>query len=96
VIFELPGVDPASLNLEVGERTLVVSGERARPKVDGYVYQQMEIEYGPFQRQVRLSEDVDASAASARYEQGMLTVRLPVAEHPPPGAGRWVIEVRRP
>jgi HSP20 family protein len=96
VVVELPGVDPATLTLHVGERTLVVSGERVRPKIDGCVYQQMEIEYGPFQRQVRLSEDVDPERAIARYEHGLLTVSLPAADRPPPKTGRWVIEVKRP
>ena len=59
VVVEVPGIDPTSLTIAVSERTLVVSGERARERSDGRVYQQMEIEYGPFQRQVRLSEDVD-------------------------------------
>jgi HSP20 family protein len=95
VVVELPGVDPASLNVAVAERALVVSGERVRPRVDGLVYQQMEIEYGPFQRHVRLSEDVDPQRASASYEQGMLRITLPAAERALPKR-RWVIEVSRP
>src|SRR6476659_1351853 len=59
VVADLPGVDPQSLAIVVGERTLVIAGERVRPRVRGAVYQQMEIEYGPFQRQVLLPEDVD-------------------------------------
>ena len=62
VVVELPGVDPQSVRVVVGERVLIVAGERKRPKVAGRVYQQMEIEYGPFQRQVRLAEDVDPDA----------------------------------
>ena len=95
VIVELPGVDVASVNVVVSERTLVVSGERKRPKVDGSVYQQMEIEYGPFQRQVRLPMDVDPDGAHARYERGMLTITLPVAEKPAPKQGRIAIPVER-
>jgi HSP20 family protein len=95
VVIELPGVEPASLDLVVGERTLLVMGERTRPKVDGRVYQQMEIEYGPFRRQVRLPEDVDPAGAHATYERGMLTVTLPVTDQPP-ARGRITIEVARP
>ena len=47
-------------------------GERSRPEAAGRVYQQMEIEYGPFQRQVRLPEDVDPEQAHAEYERGIL------------------------
>jgi HSP20 family protein len=94
VVVELPGVDPASVRLVAGERVLVVAGERKRPSVPGRVYQQMEIEYGPFQRQVRLAEDVDPEHAHARFEHGVLTVELPVVDKAPP-AGRYRITVER-
>jgi HSP20 family protein len=94
VIVELPGVDAASVSVVVSERTLVVSGVRERPKVDGSVYQQMEIEYGPFQRQVRLPDDVDPVSARAEYERGILRISLPIAERPVPD-GRISITVQR-
>jgi HSP20 family protein len=94
VVIELPGVDPQSVRVIAGERVLLVAGERTRPKLPGRVYQQMEIEYGPFQRQVRLVEDVDPERARARFEHGVLTVELPVVETPPP-AGRFRITVER-
>src|SRR3954447_20527892 len=90
VVIELPGVDPASVQIVVGERTLVVTGERPRPEATGRVYQQMEIEYGPFRRQVRLPEDVDPERAQARFERGILTITLPGAQKPPP-AGRGAV-----
>jgi HSP20 family protein len=83
VIAELPGVDPASVQVVVEEGALVISGERKRPKADARVYQQMEIEYGPFQRRIPLDEPVDTSTATARYEQGLLTVELPIAAKAP-------------
>jgi len=92
VVVELPGVDPASLQVVAADRMLVVAGERKRPQVPARVYQQMEIEYGPFRRQVRLAEDVDPARATARYEHGILTVTLPVADRP---AGRMSIDVER-
>jgi HSP20 family protein len=94
VVVELPGVDPATVRVVAGERMLVVAGERKRPQVPGRVYQQIEIEYGPFQRQVRLAEDVDPERAVARFEHGILTVELPVVERPP-AAGRYRITVER-
>jgi HSP20 family protein len=95
VVVEVPGIDPASLNIIVSERTLLIAGERARDRSDGRVYQQMEIEYGPFQRQIRLAEDVDPERARARYEHGIVTISLPVAEAPMPGR-RTAIAVERP
>jgi HSP20 family protein len=82
VVVELPGVDPASIKVVAADRVLVIAGERRRPPISGR-YRQLEIEYGPFQRRIQLDEPVDPSAASARYEQGMLTVELPIAPEPP-------------
>ena len=94
VVVELPGVDAQSVRVSAGERVLVVAGERRRPQVPGRVYQQMEIEYGPFERQIRLTENVDPERAQARLEYGVLTIELPVVEKAPP-AGRYRITVER-
>jgi HSP20 family protein len=82
VVVELPGVDPASIRVVAADRVLVVAGERRRPPISGR-YRQLEIEYGSFQRRVPLEEPVDTAAASARYENGVLTVVLPIAARPP-------------
>ena len=55
----------------------------------------MEIEYGPFQRQVRLAEDVDPERARARYEHGILTIELPVVEQAAAAGPRSAITVER-
>jgi HSP20 family protein len=81
VVVELPGVDPGELQVVATDRVLVVAGVRRRPPLRGR-YQQMEIEYGPFQRRIPLDEPVDTNAATARYEHGMLTVVLPIAAAP--------------
>jgi HSP20 family protein len=94
VVVELAGVDPATLRLDVGQRELVVAGERPRPSAPGRVYQQMEIEYGPFERRIPLGEPVDAGDAEASYEGGLLTVVLPLAPTPPP-AERVTIAIHR-
>jgi len=78
VVVELPGVDAQSIKIVAADRVLVVAGERRRPEVSGR-YQQLEIEYGPFQRRIQLDEPVDPSAATARFENGMLIVVLPIA-----------------
>jgi HSP20 family protein len=94
VVVELPGVAPETVQVVVGERLIAIAGERRRPKVPGRVYQQMEIEYGPFERQVRLVEDVDPERARARFEQGVLTIELPVVDQAPT-SGRVAIVVER-
>jgi HSP20 family protein len=84
VVVELPGVDPESVRVGVTEHQLTIAGERTRPHADGRVYQQMEIEYGGFERQIRLEEDVDPRSAHATYDRGILTITLPVARRAPP------------
>jgi HSP20 family protein len=81
VQVDLPGIDPKDVQLVASPEALLVAGERRRPK-DGGHYQQMEIDYGPFQRQITLAEDIDPEQATATYERGMLTVRLPLAPRP--------------
>ena len=76
---ELAGVDVDSVSLEVAGRELVISGERPVQETEGRVYQQVEIEAGPFRRVVELGADVVAERARASYEDGMLKVELPLA-----------------
>jgi HSP20 family protein len=90
VVAELPGVDPETIQLVAGTNGLVIAGERSRPKGGGH-YRQMEIEYGPFQRQVTWDDEVDAEHATAGYERGMLRVSLPLA---PERARQERVEIR--
>jgi HSP20 family protein len=83
ILVELPGVDPQDVQLIAAPQGLLVAGERRRPKDCGH-YQQMEIDYGPFQRRVTLAEDIDPDHATATYERGILSVRLPIAPKPAP------------
>ena len=94
LVLELPGMDPDSVELLVTGRSFVVAGERERPIVPGARYQQMEIEYGAFQRRIDLGEDVDPKRATATYERGLLRVVLPLAERASTET-KIMIEVRR-
>ena len=94
VVVELPGVDPDALELAVAEGNLFLAGRRERPRGEGQVYQQMEIDYGTFRRQIALNADVDVTKASASYDRGMLTIVLPLAQRPP-AAEKVVIAVMR-
>ena len=76
---ELPGVDMDSVGLEVAGRELMITGERPVQETEGRVYQQVEIEAGPFRRVVELGADVVAERARAGYEDGVLRVELPLA-----------------
>ena len=76
---DLAGIDPDAVSLEIRGRELILSGHRDPEAGEDRVYQQLEIEHGPFRRVVALGADVDADAANARYEDGILTVELPLA-----------------
>jgi HSP20 family protein len=77
---DLAGIDPAEVALEVRGRELVLTGRRRLEGGEHRVYQQLEIEHGPFRRVIALGVDVDPDAASAEYEDGILLVELPLAE----------------
>jgi HSP20 family protein len=79
VKVELAGVDIDTVSLEVSGRELVITGERPVAETEGRVYQQVEIEAGPFRRVVELGADVVARSARASYVDGILRVELPLA-----------------
>ena len=78
--FELPGMERDEISLLVDRRQLAVRGERRFPVGEGRVYQQVEMDYGPFERRIRLTVDVDPDATTATYEAGVLEVRLTLVE----------------
>jgi HSP20 family protein len=96
VVAALAGVDPAHVDLRVSGRELVLSGVRARPSAEGARYQQMEIDYGPFERSVALPADVDVERAEARYERGLLIVTLPLAQDSPQQARVSIVVRAKP
>jgi HSP20 family protein len=76
---DLAGIDPSEIELQIRGRELVLAGQRRPEGGEERVYQQLEIEHGPFRRVIALGVDVDQEGASASYEDGMLTVELPLA-----------------
>ena len=76
---ELAGVVIDEVALEIRDRNLLIAGERKPDEASGRVYQQIEIEHGPFRRVVELGADVVASEAKATYEDGILEVQVPLA-----------------
>jgi HSP20 family protein len=79
VKVDLAAVDPSDVALEVHGRQLVIAGERRPTEGAGRLYQQIEIEHGPFRRIVELGADVVADKASASYADGVLQVEIPLA-----------------
>jgi HSP20 family protein len=93
VTAELAGIDTDELDIEIQGRELVLAGRRRAGESEGCVYQQVEIEHGPFRRIVQLGADVRAEDAKAVYEDGLLRIELPLAQ-PDPTRHSVPIEVR--
>ena len=82
--FDLPGVDPASIDLEYERNVLTVAAERSWRPVEGDDIVANERVHGAFRRQLLLGDGLDATRMHASYENGVLTVTLPVAERAKP------------
>ena len=81
VKVELAGVDIENVALEIRGRQLLIAGERRPSEAAARVYQQIEIEHGPFRRLVELGAEVASDEARASYEDGILEVEIPLARH---------------
>jgi HSP20 family protein len=85
VAFDLPGVDPDAVELDVERNVLTVKAER-RPMPSGeHVEMQVaERPLGVFSRQLFLGDTLDTDRIDASYEAGVLTLRIPIAERAKP------------
>lgn len=84
VYFDLPGVDPDSVDLTVERNVLTVRAERSRPRRDGVEQVLAERPMGTFTRQLFLGDTLDTEHLQASYDAGVLTLRIPVAEQAKP------------
>jgi HSP20 family protein len=84
VHFDLPGVDPDSVDLTVEKNVLTVSAERRWDPPEDLRIVASERPQGTFNRQLFLGEGLDADKIEASYDNGVLTVTIPVAEQAKP------------
>ena len=85
VAFDLPGVDPSAIDLDVERNVLTVKAERRPVQTAGNVEMQVaERPLGVFSRQLFLGDTLDADRIDAAYEAGVLTLRIPIAERAKP------------
>lgn len=82
--FDLPGVDPSSIDLTVERNVLTVHAERHRDTSEDVELLVGERPYGTFSRQLFLGETLDTEHIVAEYADGVLTLRLPIAEKAKP------------
>jgi HSP20 family protein len=80
VNFDLPGVDPNTVDLTVEQNTLTVTAERTWFPAEGDELVIAERPHGTFSRQLLLGDSLDSDRITARYDQGVLTITIPVAE----------------
>jgi HSP20 family protein len=78
--FDLPGIDPATIEVTVDRGVLSVSAKRSEEYAEGEKPFIRERVMGSFARRVRLSDTVDADNIEAGFDAGVLTVRIPVQE----------------
>lgn len=78
---ELPGVDPAKVDISVVGDTLTISGFReTEPLKEGESYHRQERRHGRFSRSLQLPFHVEAGKVEAKYDKGILQMTLPRAE----------------
>ncbi|MEE1930074.1 Hsp20/alpha crystallin family protein [Streptomyces sp. TRM 70351] len=84
VHFDLPGIDPETVDLDVERNVLTLRVERRSPAPEGAEMLVAERPTGAFSRQLFLGETLDTERIDASYEAGVLTLRIPVAEQAKP------------
>ena len=100
VHLDLPGVNPDSIEITVESGVLTVRADRAFDQREGDQVIVSERPQGTFTRELRLGRTVDTDNIAASYEDGVLTLTLPVAaeakprrvEVKPGGGGQRTIE----
>ncbi|WP_434995500.1 Hsp20/alpha crystallin family protein [Arthrobacter sp. Ld5] len=81
---DLPGIDPGSVDIDVDGQLLTIRAERTLRSAEGVKWLTRERESGSFLRQLNLGQGVDTEGISARYENGVLSVTIPVIERAKP------------
>ncbi len=84
VYFDLPGVDPDSIDLTVERNVLQVRAQRQRQSKEGVETVISERPVGVFSRQLFLGDTLDTDNLQASYDNGVLTLRIPVSEQAKP------------
>jgi len=85
VAFDLPGVDPGAIELDVERNVLTVKAERRPVAAGDHVEMQVaERPLGVFSRQLFLGDTLDTEHIDASYDAGVLTLRIPIAERAKP------------
>jgi len=80
---DLPGIDPATVDVDVDGQLLTIRAERHAPS-EQVKWLTHERPYGSYMRQFTLGDGVDAERITANYEHGVLSIIVPMAERAKP------------
>ena len=81
---DLPGIDPGSVDIDVDGQLLTIRAERTPRSQEGVKWLARERSAGSFLRQLTLGQDIDTAGISASYDNGVLSVVIPVSEKAKP------------
>lgn len=81
---DLPGADPGSIDVNVENGVLTLTGRRTTISDAGVRWLTSERFSGIYRRQLTLGESIDTAGIAARYDNGVLTVTIPIAERAKP------------
>jgi HSP20 family protein len=81
---DLPGVDPGSVDIDVDGQLLTIRAQRTAGNPEGAKWLAQERPAGAYLRQFSIGEGVDTAAISASYDNGVLSVIIPVSERAKP------------
>jgi HSP20 family protein len=85
IVASLPGVKPEDVNIQYQKGVLTIGGETSTDKSrDEGTWHLRERRHGRFSRTISLPDSVNADAADARFEHGVLELRMPKAEETKP------------
>jgi HSP20 family protein len=94
--LDLPGVKPDDVDLTLERNVITIRAERRSPRQEGDEVLIDERPQGTFTRQLFLGENLDAERLNASYDQGVLTITIPVAEQAKPRKVQITAESREP
>lgn len=81
---DLPGIDPGSVDIDVDGQLLTIRAERTLRAAEGVKWLSRERQSGSFLRQLNLGQGIDTERIGASYDNGVLSVTIPVSERAKP------------
>lgn len=81
---DMPGIDPGSVDIDVDGQLLTIRANRSMENRDGVKWLTQERPHGSYLRQFSVGEGIDSEKISAHYENGVLSLIIPVSERAKP------------